>query len=99
MSKHITISSLEAADRLAIRELVEAYAHCADTQEWPGRGYSIRNRSWHVFNLTRARSQAGTANPTRKTRGEASFCFPSIPTARRLASSFARLTLVAEAIG
>jgi len=30
MTKHITISPNEAADRLAIRELVEAYAHCAD---------------------------------------------------------------------
>jgi hypothetical protein len=30
MSKHIAISPGEAADRLAIRELVEAYAHCAD---------------------------------------------------------------------
>lgn len=27
MSQHLTISSREAADRLAIRELVEAYAH------------------------------------------------------------------------
>ena len=33
MSKHITISSTEAADRLAIRELVEAYAHCADRRD------------------------------------------------------------------
>src|SRR5246127_2147660 len=30
MSKHVSISPAEAADRLAIRELVEAYAHCAD---------------------------------------------------------------------
>ena len=30
MSKHIRISPEEAADRLAIRELVEAYAHCAE---------------------------------------------------------------------
>jgi hypothetical protein len=30
MSQHITISPAEAADRLAIRELVEAYAHCRD---------------------------------------------------------------------
>jgi hypothetical protein len=30
MSNHATISPSEAADRLAIRELVEAYAHCAD---------------------------------------------------------------------
>jgi len=33
MSKHTTISSQEAADRLAIRELVEAYAHCADRRD------------------------------------------------------------------
>jgi hypothetical protein len=29
MSKHTTISPQEGADRLAISELVEAYAHCA----------------------------------------------------------------------
>jgi hypothetical protein len=29
MSKHVTSSPDEAAYRLAIRELVEAYAHCA----------------------------------------------------------------------
>src|SRR6201998_2356563 len=33
MSKHVTITPEEAADRLAIRELVEAYAHCADRRE------------------------------------------------------------------
>jgi hypothetical protein len=33
MSKHITISPSEAVDRLAIRELVEAYAHCADRRD------------------------------------------------------------------
>jgi hypothetical protein len=33
MSKHISISPQEAADRLAIRELVEAYAHCADRRD------------------------------------------------------------------
>jgi ketosteroid isomerase-like protein len=31
--KHTTISATEAADRLAIRELVEAYAHCADRRD------------------------------------------------------------------
>jgi len=30
MTKHVAISPEEAADRLAMRELVEAYAHCAD---------------------------------------------------------------------
>jgi ketosteroid isomerase-like protein len=33
MSQHLTISPTEAADRLAIRELIEAYAHCADRRD------------------------------------------------------------------
>lgn len=33
MREHTTISPAEAADRLAIRELVEAYAHCADRRD------------------------------------------------------------------
>jgi hypothetical protein len=33
MSKHAAITPDEAADRLAIRELVEAYAHCADRRD------------------------------------------------------------------
>jgi hypothetical protein len=37
MSKHTTISPAEAADRLAIRELVEAYAHCADRRDANGQ--------------------------------------------------------------
>ena len=37
MSKHVTISAAEAADRLAIRELVEAYAHCADRRDAKGQ--------------------------------------------------------------
>ena len=37
MSKHISISPQEAADRLAIRELVEAYAHCADRRDAQGQ--------------------------------------------------------------
>ena len=37
MSKHASISPNEAADRLAIRELVEAYAHCADRRDAKGQ--------------------------------------------------------------
>ncbi len=37
MSKHAAISPSEAADRLAIRELVEAYAHCADRRDAKGQ--------------------------------------------------------------
>ena len=37
MSSHTTISPGEAADRLAIRELVEAYARCADRRDANGQ--------------------------------------------------------------
>src|ERR1700723_7073 len=37
MSKHIAISPTEAGDRLAIRELIEAYAHCADRRDAKGQ--------------------------------------------------------------
>jgi len=37
MSEHTSISPAEAADRLAIRELVEAYAHCADRRDAQGQ--------------------------------------------------------------
>ena len=37
MNKHISISPAEAADRLAIRELVEAYARCADRRDAKGQ--------------------------------------------------------------
>jgi hypothetical protein len=37
MSKHTSVSPEEAADRLSIRELVEAYAHCADRRDAKGQ--------------------------------------------------------------
>jgi hypothetical protein len=37
VSKHIAISPEEAAHRLAIRELVDAYAHCADRRDVEGQ--------------------------------------------------------------
>ena len=37
MSQHLSIAPTEAADRLAIRELVEAYAHCADRRDAKGQ--------------------------------------------------------------
>jgi len=37
MAEHVTISPGEAADLLAIRELVEAYAHCADRRDASGQ--------------------------------------------------------------
>ncbi len=35
--KHVSISEQEAADRLSIRELIEAYAHCADRRDAEGQ--------------------------------------------------------------
>ena len=37
MSNHVSISAQECADRLSIRELVEAYAHCADRRDAQGQ--------------------------------------------------------------
>ena len=37
MSKHVAISPEEAADRLAIRELIEGYAHWADRRDAKGQ--------------------------------------------------------------
>ena len=37
MSKHVFFSPSDAADRLAIRELIEAYAHCADRRDAKGQ--------------------------------------------------------------
>jgi ketosteroid isomerase-like protein len=37
MSQHLTISPSEAGNRLAIRELIKAYAHCADRRDAKGQ--------------------------------------------------------------
>jgi hypothetical protein len=37
MSKHFAISPTEAADRVAVRELIEAYAHCAARRDAKGQ--------------------------------------------------------------
>ena len=37
MSAHAELTPSEAADRLAIRELFDAYAHCADRRDAEGQ--------------------------------------------------------------
>ncbi|MBM9504293.1 nuclear transport factor 2 family protein [Actinacidiphila acididurans] len=37
MATHAAVSEQEAADRLALRELVDAYAHCADRRDAAGQ--------------------------------------------------------------
>jgi hypothetical protein len=49
MSKHRTVFPKKAADRLSIRELVEAYAHCADRRDAKGQ-MSIYVRCFQPFN-------------------------------------------------
>ena len=47
---HASVSPEEAADRLAIRELVDAYAYCADTRDADGLGAT----TWTAFTLPSA---------------------------------------------
>jgi ketosteroid isomerase-like protein len=54
MSKHISISPAEAADRLAIKELVEAYAHCADRRDAKGQ-MSLFTKDTHFVVYMNAR--------------------------------------------
>ena len=50
MTDHISISAEEAADRLAIRELFDAYAHCADRRDAEGQiALFAEESSFHVF--------------------------------------------------
>jgi hypothetical protein len=49
MSKHVTISPAEAADRLAMRELVEAYARCADRRDVKGQMSLLIEDTHFVF--------------------------------------------------
>src|SRR5580704_4296378 len=55
MSKHVTVSPEETADRLAIRELVDAYAHCADRRDAEGQmALFTRDAHFVVFMDSRA---------------------------------------------
>ena len=78
MSIHPPITGAEAADRLAIRELVDAYAHCADRRDAKGQMalFTAATR-FMVF------MDATAAEPTRQLEGVS--CWPrysttSIPT-------------------
>ena len=54
MSEHVTVTPAEAADRLAIRELIESYAHCADRRDAKGQ-MSLFTKDTHFVVSTRAR--------------------------------------------
>jgi ketosteroid isomerase-like protein len=55
MSAHTSISAAEAADRLAIRELVDTYAHCADRRDAKGQ-MSLFTEDTHFIVFMDARS-------------------------------------------
>ena len=57
MSRHLNVSPEEAADRLAIRELVEAYAHCADRRDATGQ-MSLFTADTHFVVYIDAKAQA-----------------------------------------
>jgi hypothetical protein len=56
MSSHTTISPGEAADRLAIGELVETYAHCADRRD-AKRRMSLFTADTHVVVFMNAKDR------------------------------------------
>jgi ketosteroid isomerase-like protein len=67
MAAHSTISPQEAADRLAIRELVDAYAHCADRRDAKGQmALFTEDTRFLVF------MDATTAEPTQELHGRES---------------------------
>ncbi len=67
MSKHVTISPTEAGDRLAIRELVEAYSHCADRRDAKGQMTLFTEDAHFVVYM-----DAKDPNPTQQLHGRES---------------------------
>jgi hypothetical protein len=64
MGKHVNISPEEAADRLAIRELVETYAHCADRRDAKGQ-MSLFTADTHFMVFLNAKIRRPHRNCTR----------------------------------
>ena len=56
MATHDSISGSEAADRLAIRELVDAYAYCADRRDAKGQ-MSLFTENTHFVVFMDAKSE------------------------------------------
>src|SRR5258705_3767940 len=67
MRVHVTVSPSEVADRLAIRELVEAYPHCADRRDAKGQ-MALFTEDAHFVVYMDAKDPA----PTQELHGRAS---------------------------
>src|ERR1700692_4597872 len=64
MAIHTSISPEEAADRWALRELVDAYAHCADRRDAKGQ-MALFTKDTHFVVYMDAKSDV----PTQELRG------------------------------
>lgn len=67
MSSHAALSPQEAADRLAIRELIDAYAHCADRRDAKGQMALFTADTRFVVHM-----DATAAEPTQELHGRES---------------------------
>ena len=67
VSIHPPLTGAEAADRLAIRELVDEYAHCADRRDAQGQMALFTEDTHFVVYL-----DAGNPQPTQELRGRQS---------------------------
>lgn len=67
MTSHATESPDEAADRVAIRELIDAYAHCADRRDAKGQMALFTADTHFVVFM-----DATAAEPTQQLRGRES---------------------------
>ena len=65
MGTHVSISGPEAADRLEIRELVDAYAHCADRRDAKGQ-MSLFTKDTHFVVFMDARSEKPSVELNRR---------------------------------
>ena len=63
MTSHVSISPQEAADRLAIREPIDGYAHCADRRDAKGQMalFTADTRFFVFMDATAAEPIAGAA--------------------------------------
>ena len=64
MSSHTRLSDVETADRLAIRELFDAYAHCADRRDAKGQMALFTEDTHFLVYL-----DATAAEPTQEVHG------------------------------
>jgi len=65
MSTHPSMSGPEAADRLAIRELVDAYSHCADRRDAQGQ-MSLFTKDTHFVVYMDAKSTKASIEVNRR---------------------------------